>query len=110
MPDLPVEVEHLWEIFLDLNGTRSRGFSANPISFAEIEAYCRLVYGPLSPWEIGTLLAVDQAVLGSAGAKGAGGKAKVETDAKDGAEVGALFRGMGAKKAGGNAGKQHGYD
>ena len=42
--------------------------SANPISFTEIDAYCRLNRLELSPWELGLLRRIDvEALLQSSG-------------------------------------------
>lgn len=39
---LPPDLKIVWEAFGVLNATRGRGFGAEPITFGEIEAYCRL--------------------------------------------------------------------
>lgn len=52
--------------------------AANPISYSEIEAYCRLSLIQPTAWEVGVLRRLDQAVL-----KVAGEKAKRATRAKD---------------------------
>jgi hypothetical protein len=77
--------------------------AANPITFLEIEAYCRLHWTVLHPWEVETIKAVDQAVLAIASKRRTSkGKAEPEVtnevDASDGGGVKAMFRGMGAKK------------
>lgn len=45
--EVPIAGRRLWSIFLDLNATRSAGMAANPISYAEIEAYSGLRRGPV---------------------------------------------------------------
>lgn len=72
--------------------------AANPISYAEIDAYCRLVWGELTAWEVKTILSIDRATRGLAMAKSKTPEARTEVDVSDGAGVGALLRGMGAKK------------
>lgn len=37
--------------------------SANPITFAEIEAFDRLTYAGLGPWEVDLICRLDDAVL-----------------------------------------------
>jgi hypothetical protein len=52
----------LWNAFASL--TRQRTWHAsgpNPISFGEIEAYCRLMCLPLGPQHIEVILAMDRA-------------------------------------------------
>ena len=39
---LPPDLKNIWEAFGVLNTTRGRGFGVEPITFVEIEAYCRL--------------------------------------------------------------------
>ncbi len=46
-----------------LHNTRSKGFVPNPISFLDIEAFCRLTGAIISPWELSVILRMDQAVL-----------------------------------------------
>jgi hypothetical protein len=54
---------HIWEWFTDLHNARQAGFAANPISFQEIESFCRLTGAIISPWELSVLRRIDQAVL-----------------------------------------------
>lgn len=63
-PDFPNLMSHLWTAFLDLNNSRSMGqYSANPISYQEIEAYCRLSAVPLTPRDVDAIKAIDQKYL-----------------------------------------------
>ncbi len=39
---LPPDLKIVWEAFGVLNTTRGRGFGVEPITFVEMEAYCRL--------------------------------------------------------------------
>ena len=54
---------HIWEWFVELNNGRQSGFSANPISFQEIESFCRMTGAIISPWELSVIRRMDQAVL-----------------------------------------------
>jgi hypothetical protein len=63
MPRLPDETAHLWGWFLDLNGTRSAGFTINPIGWSDIHAYFQLQRIRPDGWEIATLRALDDAYL-----------------------------------------------
>lgn len=54
----------LWNVFQRLNTTRTYHMAGpNPISFAEVEAYCRLMRLPLEPRHVEVLLAMDQVWL-----------------------------------------------
>lgn len=65
---MPLDTAHVWGWFLDLHTARTSGMSANPISFTEIDAYCRLNGLALSSWELGLLRRVDvEALLQSSG-------------------------------------------
>jgi hypothetical protein len=46
-----------------LHNTRQAGFSANPITHLEIEAFCRLTGALIDPWELSVLQRMDQAVM-----------------------------------------------
>ncbi|HCP81789.1 MAG TPA: hypothetical protein DIT67_09430 [Octadecabacter sp.] len=51
----------LWRAFIALSRTRSySSFGPNPISYQEIEAWCRLTRTPLAPHHIEILCALDQ--------------------------------------------------
>jgi hypothetical protein len=63
-PKLPEAASYLWAYFLHLH--RQRQISAGgvqPLSYGEIEAWTRLMKQPLDPWELNTLLRVDNAFL-----------------------------------------------
>jgi hypothetical protein len=52
--------ELVWTIFVELSRTRTySGAGPNPITFAEIEASCRLMRWPLEPHHIGLIRALD---------------------------------------------------
>ncbi|WP_323009838.1 hypothetical protein [Paracoccus sp. (in: a-proteobacteria)] len=57
----------LWNAFQRLNATRSYHMAGpNPISFAEIDAFARLMRLPLEPWHITILMDMDAAWLAGA--------------------------------------------
>ena len=57
-------MEYIWAVFLQLHSARSsNGYSANPIPYSEIVAWCALTRVRLAPWEIATLRSVDLAFL-----------------------------------------------
>jgi hypothetical protein len=64
MPPMPEEFTFAWGSFFDLQATRSsNGFSHNPLSYIEIEAYIRLSGRVLLPYEIRAIKVVDTAFL-----------------------------------------------
>lgn len=68
----------LWNAFLRLSRARTFGPAGpNPIGWAEIEAWARLVREPLEAHHVEILVAMDEAWLGHAFARQAGGPAKV---------------------------------
>ena len=70
---LPIQLElvaipdllfYLWVYFKQLNEARgNNGYSPNPLSFLEIEAWCRLMQISLSSFDIECLMALDQEFL-----------------------------------------------
>ena len=76
-PRLPEGGGPLWTAFLDLSAARSgHAHGPNPISYAEILAYARLMRLPLAPHHVRTIRALDDAWLAhvrgpAAGKKGA---------------------------------------
>jgi hypothetical protein len=62
-PELPLLLRVLWEHFLALNRTRQAGMGANPLTYTEIDAYCRLNRIDFTPWELDCLLDIDTALL-----------------------------------------------
>lgn len=69
----------LWSIFADLSATRTYHMAGpNPISFAEIEAYCRLLRWPLEPHHVAIIRALDMAWLEHAQASRGGERKTVQ--------------------------------
>lgn len=63
-PDLPLGARLIWRAFLELHKTRGAlGFGPAAISFAEIDAWQRVMHSRLKPWEVEALRAVDDAFL-----------------------------------------------
>lgn len=60
---LPRGGEFLWGAFCELSGQRQRGFGVSAIPGSEIESWQRLYGVRLSPWDIGTLRAMDRAAM-----------------------------------------------
>ena len=63
-PRIPEGAGPLWDAFLRLSAARSyHQFGGNPISYAEIEAYTRLMGVPLQPHHVRALCAMDAVFL-----------------------------------------------
>lgn len=63
-PRVPEAGRELWRAFVALSRTRTgSGVGPNPISYSEIEAWCRLFRMPLQPHHVEILVAMDQAWL-----------------------------------------------
>jgi hypothetical protein len=58
-PEVPWAGVRIWGIFLELNSARSSGFSAEPISFQQIEAWAWLRREPVRPWEVDVIRSLD---------------------------------------------------
>jgi hypothetical protein len=62
--ELPDALAHVWEWFCELSKARSaNGHGLNPISFAEIDAWARVMQTGVTPWEAGLIRRLDAAVL-----------------------------------------------
>lgn len=61
--DCPVELEYLWEIFMELNQTRGAGFGPSAIQYQEIAAWRDLMSVPIMPWEVHTIRKLDHIFL-----------------------------------------------
>jgi hypothetical protein len=95
-----MEVAHVWDWFLDLAHARSVGYTANPISYVEIEAYARLYGLDILPIEVALLRRLDMAALAHVASKrrNTGDKEpKNLTDASDVHGVKTLFKRLSAK-------------
>lgn len=60
---IPAAGAAVWELFVTLSAARRSGMGASPLTFVDIEAYCRLAGITLTGWELDTLLMIDQAAL-----------------------------------------------
>ncbi len=75
-PIVPEAGRLLWQWFLDLHETRSFGMNGpNPITFAEIEAFARLMRWPIEPHHVSLILAMDRAWINHINAQAPGGSA-----------------------------------
>lgn len=79
-PRIPAGGQIVWACFNELS--RARGFHAagpNPISYCEIEAYCRLTRWPLAPHHIAMIRALDECYIDHCLASAKGAPAGVKT-------------------------------
>lgn len=60
-PDLPLEVQHIWNWYREIElGRSSSGFAPNPIPFSEIQAWSALTGQPLRAFEARLIILLDQ--------------------------------------------------
>ena len=63
-PELPAAVERTVGQFWALSARRQRGEGGlQPLGYAEIEAYSRLTGDPITGWDIGIIIDMDDAYL-----------------------------------------------
>lgn len=61
---IPEAGHDLWRIFCELSASRTYHTAGpNPISYAEIDAYCRLFRWPLQPHHVDIIRALDAAYI-----------------------------------------------
>lgn len=66
-PPMPAWALPIWELFCALSAARQPGFSGPcPLSYLEIEAYCRLTGIEVSPFMLAALRALDAAFVAQA--------------------------------------------
>jgi hypothetical protein len=58
-PPFPEALAYIWSAFCRLSARRSVGFSINPISWPDIDAFVRHSKMPLAPWEIRLIEELD---------------------------------------------------
>ncbi|MDD2367336.1 MAG: hypothetical protein PHN84_14350 [Desulfuromonadaceae bacterium] len=58
-PEFYPAVEHLWQWFQELSGTRGGGFGPAPLTYAEIAAWQRVMQTHPTPWEIAIIKHLD---------------------------------------------------
>jgi hypothetical protein len=60
MPDFPTPVQYLWNTFRRLSHRRTSGaYGPNPITWQDIDAFCRVTRMSLVPWEIEVIEMLD---------------------------------------------------
>ena len=63
LPPLPFELEYLWKRYVDLDKKRQVGMAVNALTWSDIRAYCELMGVKMRPWEIETIVAIDDAYM-----------------------------------------------
>lgn len=67
-PPLPRELSYLWKIFCRIASRRGgNGFSALPLTWSDIDAFCRLTRTQLQPFEIEIIEDLDALYLAPKG-------------------------------------------
>lgn len=59
VPPFPVALGYIWRAFCRLHARRSSGFTINPITWPDIDAFTRLSGQRLTPWEISLVEELD---------------------------------------------------
>jgi hypothetical protein len=54
---------HIWQMFVDLDGQRQTGWSAQALTWSDIAAFASLQPDRLPRWEIAAIVRIDQAYL-----------------------------------------------
>ncbi|UXN64407.1 hypothetical protein N8E89_00510 [Phyllobacterium sp. A18/5-2] len=98
MPEAPDYTDYIWDWFVKLHNTRQMGFSANPISFLEIEAFCRMTGAIIDPWELSVIRRIDQAVLAVINKTGMSEPAETQATPADVAEAKLRIRGAATNR------------
>lgn len=63
-PEFPDDLEHIWSMFLELNGCRTNGFAGpNPISYQEIKAWADLTDTPINAFEVEGIKRLDRVYI-----------------------------------------------
>lgn len=60
---LPPYLRLVWTAFRDLSGARTPSMGLSPITFSEMDAWCRVNGVALSGWEIDTIRSMDAVTL-----------------------------------------------
>ena len=63
MKPIPSSCLHVWHWFLQLDSSRNSGMQANPISYADIQAFFQLYNVQPDDWEISLIKELDKIAL-----------------------------------------------
>jgi len=61
---IPVDVQYLWDWFMDLNNARQSGFGISPISYMELQAWAHMTGVQPTIWEVQVLKRIDLHLVG----------------------------------------------
>jgi hypothetical protein len=67
-PEFPYALEYLWHHFSNLTNSRQTGMGMNPITYVEIDAYCRLMKVRLSAFDVSAIKRLDVIALNASSA------------------------------------------
>jgi len=63
-PVFPYRRQYLFEAFWDLHQVRgSNGFGPSPISYHDIDTYCRVLDVKLTPWDVRMIRQMDSVMM-----------------------------------------------
>ncbi len=79
--------------FLQLSARRQSGMAVNPLTYSELEAFCRLTKVEFSAWQVSVLMRLDDLALRIADERSKGAKPRPRDDEQTG------YRGMHPVKA-----------
>lgn len=100
-PPFPKALNYVWRAYLRMRRRAPSGFAGpNPISWRDIDAFCRRSGLGLAPWEIELIEAIDDIYLKPARqvVPAKGQTVKAVASASDGAGVRALMGSIGVRK------------
>lgn len=63
-PPLPAALSHVWGWFIELSRARTVGMAANPITWADMDAWSRLTQARPTPFEVSLIQDLDACLLG----------------------------------------------
>jgi len=65
LPAIPFGADHIWRWYTKLDGKRTAGFSLNPITWADMQAFFALQRITPQQWELDALCDLDQVFIAS---------------------------------------------
>lgn len=62
-PPLPPGCQLVWDTFIELHNARGGGMGPSPIAWRDVLAWQEVRGVQLTPWEVDTLMALDQVAM-----------------------------------------------
>jgi len=63
VPPLPAALHYLWATFWRLRRRKAGGMGTEPITWADLDAFCRFTGQTIAPWEVEAIEALDDLYL-----------------------------------------------